>query len=245
MPRQLTNSLSSLDQLKTALKLVAALSDGAINVPYLRGIAGTAVEIIDIAQAVSKNKEDAMEVARNTAERTSSVLDAFKGKSKADVSLDLQEDIRRYAEKLELVQKILYKQTTKTGFWRRVLARNSNADDIKKCKDILNESFQVFQVSCTLRLHTHLPDLLTQLQSYVAAQTSAEAKLSIIRREELDLGGYWGLDGNTSIMFAEYRGRCVVVRSYGTDKKRWVRFYLCLYLGSYPTYNRLTMLKLG
>jgi hypothetical protein len=47
-------------------------------------------------------------------------------------------------------------------------------------------------------------------------------KISIIRREELNLRGYWRLDSNTSIVSAEYNGKSVVVRKYGSDKRRWV-----------------------
>jgi hypothetical protein len=40
-----------------------------------------------------------MEVAKNVAERTNSLVDILKGKSKDDmVRLSLQEDIARYAE---------------------------------------------------------------------------------------------------------------------------------------------------
>ncbi|KAJ6601000.1 hypothetical protein DFH09DRAFT_1355254 [Mycena vulgaris] len=163
-------ALQSLDQLKSALKVVAALGDGAIGVPGLRAAAGTAIEIINIAQAVTKNKEDAVEVAKSAAERTASLLDAFKGKSRIDVPLDLQYDVVRYAGKLELVQKILRKHAMETSIWRRILARISNRDEINQCKDILNESFQVFEISLSLKLHTRLPDLLNQLKTFITAQ---------------------------------------------------------------------------
>ncbi|KAJ7762629.1 hypothetical protein B0H16DRAFT_1529436 [Mycena metata] len=225
-----------LDQLKTALSIVASLGDGAVNVPGLRAAASAAVVIIEIAQTVTKNKEDAVEVAKNAAERTSSLLDAFKGKSKHDMPLDLLQDIERYAEwvlasldystdhaslrKLELVQKILAKHTARTGIWRRVVSRFSNRDEINRCKDILNESFQVFEVSLTLKLHTRLPDLLNQLQSCIIAQTKpVQPKLSVIRREELYLCGYLRLDG--SVLSADHNGKSVVVKKYGRDKKRW------------------------
>jgi len=106
-----------------------------LNVPVLRAVACTAIEIIEIAQTVTKNKEDAAEVAKNAAERTNSLLDALKGKSKDDIPLDLQQDIARYAEKLELVQKILTKHTAPVGMWRRVVSRVSNREEINRCKD--------------------------------------------------------------------------------------------------------------
>ncbi|KAJ6628525.1 hypothetical protein B0H10DRAFT_1940363 [Mycena sp. CBHHK59/15] len=49
MVRAPTTALA-LDQLKTALKFVACLGDGALNVPGLRTVAGTAVEIIEITE---------------------------------------------------------------------------------------------------------------------------------------------------------------------------------------------------
>ncbi|KAF7347138.1 hypothetical protein MVEN_01468100 [Mycena venus] len=202
------------DQLKTVLKLVISLSDGVVNVPCLRAVAGMAVEIIEVAQTVTKNKEDAMEVAKNAAERTSSLLDAFKGKSKDDIPLNTQRDIARYAEKLEIVHKILTRHRAQTGVWRRVLLRVSNRDDINRCKDILNESFQVFEVSLTLTLC----DMLAQLQSRIAP---APPKLSIIRREELDLRSYLRLDGSTNVVSADYNGKSVVVKKYGSDKTQW------------------------
>ncbi|KAJ7886919.1 hypothetical protein B0H13DRAFT_2342656 [Mycena leptocephala] len=222
MVRTPASSLGPLDHLKTALKIAAAVGDGAVNVPGLRSAAITVVEIIDIAQAVTQNKEDAIDVAKSAAERTSSLLDAFKGKFKDDIPLDLQQDVARYAEKLELVQRILRNHTTQTGIWRRVVARFSNRNDINKCKDILNESFQVIELSLTLKFHTRFPSLLDQLQSGITAQTDpVPPKISIIRREELDLRGYWRLDSNTSIVSAEYNGKSVVVRKYGSDKRRW------------------------
>ncbi|KAJ7463762.1 hypothetical protein FB451DRAFT_1403772 [Mycena latifolia] len=221
MPRPLANALESLDQLKSALKIVAALGDGAVGVPALRAATGTAIEIIEIAQAVTKNKQDAREVAKSAAERTSSLLDAFKGKSQADIPLDLQQDITRYAQKLELVQKILRKHATEIRLWRRVLARISDRDEINQCKDILNESFQVFEVALTLKLHTRLPDLLGQLQACIIAQAPVQPKLSVIRREELDLLECWRLDALSGVVSAEYNGNRVVVKKYGADKKQW------------------------
>ncbi|KAJ6541528.1 hypothetical protein B0H19DRAFT_316848 [Mycena capillaripes] len=222
MTGALATALRSLDQLKMALKIVAALSDGAVNVPGLRAAACTAIEIIEIAQSITKNKEDAIEVAKSAAERTSSLLDALKGKSTDDIPSELQKDIAQYAEKLERVQKILAKHKAQTGMWRRVVARTANRDDINKCKDILNDSFQVFQVSLTLKQHMRLPEPLDQLRSFVIAQANpVPPRLSIIRREELDLREYWRLDGNTSVVLAEYKSKRVVVRKYGNNKKQW------------------------
>jgi soluble P-type ATPase len=50
MVRTPASSLGPLDHLKTALKIAAAVGDGAVNVPGLRSAAITVVEIIDIAQ---------------------------------------------------------------------------------------------------------------------------------------------------------------------------------------------------
>ncbi|KAJ6457232.1 hypothetical protein C8R45DRAFT_1110508 [Mycena sanguinolenta] len=159
----------ALEQLKTALDIVAALSAGAINVPVLQGVACAAIKIIEIVQTVTKNNEDAVDLARNAAERTSSLLHAFKGKSKGDIPLELQQDIARYAQKLELIQKVLIKHRAQTRL-RGLLSSASNREEINKCKDILTESFQVFETSLTLRLHTRLPELLGQLQSQIIAQ---------------------------------------------------------------------------
>lgn len=79
------------------------------------------------------------------------------------------------------MQNILYEHTTQTKLWQRIVARISNRDEINKCKDILNEGFQVLevrlfsfvtrldtgsltinQVSLTLKLHTRLPDLVIE-----------------------------------------------------------------------------------
>ncbi|KAF7341022.1 hypothetical protein MSAN_02087900 [Mycena sanguinolenta] len=211
-----------LDQLQSALKIVTSLCNGALAVPGLGAAAGAAIEIIEIAQNVTKNKEDALEVAKITAERTSALLDAFNGKSKDEIPEYLLKSIMHYAEKLEVVRKILAKLTTQTRFWQLV-SRRSNRDDINTCKDILNESFQVFQLSLSLRLHTRWTDLVSQINSVIVAQTKAVApNLSIIRREELHFNRYWRLDGNTSIVSAEYNGRSVVVKKYGKDKTRWL-----------------------
>ncbi|KAJ7221615.1 hypothetical protein GGX14DRAFT_559100 [Mycena pura] len=183
-------TIASLDQLKTALRIVASLGDGALNVPILRAIACTAIEIIDIAQTVTKNKEDAIEIAKNAAERISSLLDAFKGKFKNDIPLDLQQDIARYAEKLELVQKILRKHTGQTGIWRRVASRVPSRDEIKRCKNILNEGFQVFEASLTLKLHTRLPAMFSELQSQIVAQIQPAPPKISVQREEPDLRAY-------------------------------------------------------
>ncbi|KAJ6631643.1 hypothetical protein B0H10DRAFT_2183457, partial [Mycena sp. CBHHK59/15] len=141
-------------------------------------------------------REDAIALAKSAAERTSSILDAFKGRTKADVPPDLLADIEQYARKLELVQNIMRKHILQTNIFRRILKRISNKDDIDKCKEILNESFQVFEVSLTLKLHTRLPDLLIQLQSYI------EARVAHVQ---------------------EYKGKRVVVKKYGPDKNKWVR----------------------
>ncbi|KAJ7075612.1 hypothetical protein B0H15DRAFT_653472 [Mycena belliarum] len=136
------DSSDHLEQLKSALKIVSALGDGAFGVPVLHAVAGSAIEIIDIAQALLKNQKDARELAKSAAERISSLLDAFIGKSKADIPPDVQQDIERYAQKLEHVQKILG-GLVKKKHWRRLLARVSDRDRINHCKDDLNESFQV------------------------------------------------------------------------------------------------------
>jgi hypothetical protein len=48
--------------------------------------------------------------------------------------------------KLELAKKILSKQA-QIGILRRVVSRSSNRDEINKCKEILNENFQILQAS--------------------------------------------------------------------------------------------------
>jgi len=53
----------------------------------------------------------------------------------------------------------------------------------------LNESVQVFEVSLTLKLHTRLPDLLSELQSNILAQIKPVPPAPPIIREELDLRG--------------------------------------------------------
>ncbi|KAJ7236074.1 hypothetical protein B0H12DRAFT_131883 [Mycena haematopus] len=181
---------TALEQLKTALEIVAALGDGAMNIPVLRAVASTAIKIIEIAQTVTKNKEDAIEVAKDAAERATSLLHAFKGKSKDDIPLDLQQDIAQYAKKLELVHKVLAKHRAQNRL-QRVLSRASNREDIIRCRDILNESFQVLETSLTLKLHTRLPELLSQFESQIIAHLKlAPPNLSTIRSELLDLRGY-------------------------------------------------------
>ncbi|KAJ6567311.1 hypothetical protein DFH09DRAFT_1278375 [Mycena vulgaris] len=135
----------ALDQLKMALKIVASLGDGAVNVPVLRAAACTAIEIIEIAQD--------------------------------DIPVDLQQDVAQYAEKLELVQKILTKHTAQTAIWRRVVSRVSNREEINRWKEIIHESFQVFE--------------LNELQADIIAQIKpVPPQIPIIRPEELDLRRY-------------------------------------------------------
>ncbi|KAK7063474.1 hypothetical protein R3P38DRAFT_3249103 [Favolaschia claudopus] len=153
-----TTTAGALDHFRTALELVASLSDGAIHVPCLRAVASAAITIIDIAQAVTKNKEDAIDVAKTAAERTNMLLDILKEKTRDDISLDVQQDIERFAQKLEHVQKVLLKHKAPIVIWKRVVSRASFRDEINRCKDILNESFQTFSASLTLKLHTQFPD---------------------------------------------------------------------------------------
>ncbi|KAJ6489981.1 hypothetical protein C8R45DRAFT_929270 [Mycena sanguinolenta] len=161
---------------------------------------------------ITKNKKDALEVAKITVERTSALLDAFNGNSKDEIPQHLQKSIAHYAEKLEVVRKILAGLTTQNP----VLASG------------------IEELSLTLRLHTRWTDLVLQWNYHLAHESDplksqtkpAVPNLSIIRREELHFDRYWRLDGNTNIMLAGYNGRSVVVKKYGEDKAQWVRVSL-------------------
>ncbi|KAK7063477.1 hypothetical protein R3P38DRAFT_2593112 [Favolaschia claudopus] len=211
-----------LDQVKSLLKIVACLGDGAINVPCLKSVAGIALEIIDIAQTVAKNRRDAIEVAGYAAERTYSLIDVFKNKKRDDVLPGVLDDLEKYKRKLESVQKILLSYVVRPCILRRVIARFSDRDEINRCKDILNEAFQVFQISLTIKIYTRIPEMLIHLDAVVSAQAKAKtsAKFSIIRREELDLCDFAQIDGDPSVVFATYNGKQVLVKKY-KDNKKW------------------------
>ncbi|KAJ7683137.1 hypothetical protein B0H17DRAFT_1228802 [Mycena rosella] len=221
MPAPTAIALESLDQLKSALKIVAALSDGAINLPCLRAAAGAAIEIIDIAQVVTKNKQDAIEVAKSAAERTSSLLDALKGNSMADIPLESQQAITRYAEFVPLRLECL------GGFPHLKALHKSTRSGI-------------FIISSFLSSYTwRAVNQLVQLQSFITAQAPVQPKLSIIRREELDLRECWRLDATTGVVFAEYNGNRVVVKKYGPTRNNGIRRLVdpYVFIGLTPAYG--------
>ncbi|KAJ7488799.1 hypothetical protein FB451DRAFT_678553 [Mycena latifolia] len=240
MPRPLAIALESLDQLKSALKIVVTLGDGAIGVPALRAAAGTAIEIIEIAQVHQQgrslrfvlpiqregryeNKQDAR--AREVAKSALSVPACCWTLSKVNPRPIYRWTCSRTSpdmpKSLNLCKNLAQ---ARDGDPPLAACPGSN---LRQGRDqpvqrYFEREFSGLRGCAHSKPSYASADLLGQLQACIIAQAPVQPRLSAIRREELDLLECWRLDALSGVVSAECNGNRVVVKKYGADKKQWV-----------------------
>ncbi|EPQ59733.1 hypothetical protein GLOTRDRAFT_126028 [Gloeophyllum trabeum ATCC 11539] len=96
-----------LANLREALTVVANVADGGINVPFVKGAMQIAVQVIDAAELVRKNKEDCREVAAMAAQTMLNLIKPLQGKDEGDITEALRDQLGDLQLKLSEDEQVL------------------------------------------------------------------------------------------------------------------------------------------
>ncbi|TFK48584.1 hypothetical protein OE88DRAFT_1810445, partial [Heliocybe sulcata] len=129
--------------MKDALTVVASLADGGVNVPFLKGSAQIAVQLIDAAQLVKNNQDDCRDVARLAAETVLHLADAVKGRDPESIDERLKAEILRFEKKLQEIYEGVNK-LTHAKFYTRAATRTMDQAMINGWKAEMDHAHRQF-----------------------------------------------------------------------------------------------------
>ncbi|KAG8937537.1 hypothetical protein FRC03_008058 [Tulasnella sp. 419] len=141
---------------QVSLTLLEKSVDG-MNIPFVKGVAGAALEVIKIAKAIQSNRDE----CDNLVERSTSLLIVILGSMTGKTEDAIPDHLRRGVERLtanfyEVLAelKIIDKRAQK---WRAVFYYLDNGEKLKECSAKFHWAMEQFQV--TSRVDSCLKDL--------------------------------------------------------------------------------------
>ncbi|KAG8909349.1 hypothetical protein FRC02_007830 [Tulasnella sp. 418] len=141
---------------QVSLTLLEKSVDG-MKIPFVKGVAGAALEVIKIAKAIQSNREE----CDNLVERSTSLLIVILGSLAGKTEEAIPDHLRRGVERLtanfyEVLAelKIIDKRAQK---WRAVFYYLDNGEKLKDCSAKLHWAMEQFQV--TSKVDSCLKDL--------------------------------------------------------------------------------------
>ncbi|KAL4249250.1 hypothetical protein ABKN59_007233 [Abortiporus biennis] len=168
--------LSVLSESKAWLSILEKFLDGT---PVPNGVAGAAVELIKVAENVTKFKEDCMSVAYLAYQITDGILEATKG-VKAEDNPRLADDLNSFRKKLENIT-VQLKELSSRSVLARILRQDAMASAITKAKTELNNQIVVFNIRHGINMQvvmTSQYQLLKQQIENLESKISSPAMLS-------------------------------------------------------------------
>ncbi|KAG8943941.1 hypothetical protein FRC03_002272, partial [Tulasnella sp. 419] len=135
-------------------------------VPFVKGVAGAAIEVIKIARAIQSNKEECDDLIKRSTSLLVVILGSFDGKREDEIP----EDLKKTVEQLNMsFQEILSDLRTidnragkrsAAGLAKAILYHYDNQDKLKSCSTRLDWAIGEFQVkskvdSCLKDLQRH------------------------------------------------------------------------------------------
>ncbi|KAG8938365.1 hypothetical protein FRC03_007324 [Tulasnella sp. 419] len=145
-----------LGGIQVSLTLLEKAMDGT-NIPFVKGVAGAALEVIKIVKAIQTNREECTNLVERCTSLLVVILGSLTGKSEDAIPDYLQRGVERLTTNFQevLVElKIIDKRSKK---WRAVLYHLDNGDRLKGCSGKLQWAMEEFQV--TAKVDSCLKDL--------------------------------------------------------------------------------------
>ncbi|KAG8940480.1 hypothetical protein FRC03_005443, partial [Tulasnella sp. 419] len=140
-----------------SLTLLEKMMDG-VPIPFVKGSAGAALEVIKIIKTIEANKSDCEDLEKRSTSLLVVILNSFNGKTEAEIP----DHLRRGVERLTMsFHEVLAMLETVGRRGKRVmigpLYASDNAEKLKSCIAKLDWAMQEFQV--TSKVDSCLKDL--------------------------------------------------------------------------------------
>ncbi|KAG8924565.1 hypothetical protein FRC02_010344 [Tulasnella sp. 418] len=153
---------ATLNGAQLTLTLLEKAVDGT-NIPFVKGVAGVAVEVIKIAKAIETNREDCDNLMKKATSLLVVILGSLKGKSEDAIPDHLKNGLERLTTSFQEVLaelRIIEKRVGKRslgGLARAILYYVDNGETLRDCSAKLEWAMGEFQV--TSKVDSCLKDL--------------------------------------------------------------------------------------
>ncbi|KAI0656612.1 hypothetical protein C8Q70DRAFT_1056517 [Cubamyces menziesii] len=176
LPTYASRCRPNLAAIKTSLQL---LNQIGTPVPGLQAAVGTVLQIIEYAEAVKRNRDDARDLAVSAAQIVEALLQATEDLRTDEVDEAFRADIVDFHNELLRISMTMH-NLVKRDVWHRLLNRDGHAAAIVEHRRNLAHAITVFQIKegitsrrLMVRKHRELRDSLGSLSSMVAEQYSS------------------------------------------------------------------------
>ncbi|KAG8922047.1 hypothetical protein FRC02_012169 [Tulasnella sp. 418] len=143
---------AALNGAQISLTLLKEVMDGT-NIPFVKGVAGVAVEVIKIVKAIQTNSEECEELIKRTTSLLVVILGSLKGKSEDAIPDYLKNGVERLTTsfqevlaELRIIEKRVGKRSV-GGLARAILYYTDNGEKLKGCSAKLDWAMGEFQVT--------------------------------------------------------------------------------------------------
>ncbi|KAG8922045.1 hypothetical protein FRC02_012167 [Tulasnella sp. 418] len=123
------------------------------NIPFVKGVAGVAVEVIKIVKAIQTNSEECEELMKRTTSLLVVILGSLKGKREDAIPDHLKNGVERLTTsfqevlaELRIIEKRVGKRSV-GGLARAILYHADNGEKLKSCSAKLDWAMGEFQVT--------------------------------------------------------------------------------------------------
>ncbi|KAG8938629.1 hypothetical protein FRC03_007056, partial [Tulasnella sp. 419] len=154
--------IATLNGAQISLTLLKEAMDGA-NIPFVKGVAGVAVEVIKIAKAIQTNREDCDNLIKRSTSLLVVILGSLSGKKEDAIPEHLKRGVERLTTsfqevlaELRIIEKRVGKRSV-GGLARSILYYIDNGEKLTDCSAKLEWAMGEFQV--TSKVDSCLKDL--------------------------------------------------------------------------------------
>ncbi|KAG8930304.1 hypothetical protein FRC02_004377 [Tulasnella sp. 418] len=156
---------TTLGGVQVSLTLLEKAMDGT-NIPFVKGVAGAALEVIKIARAIQTNREECDDLMKKSTSLLIVILGSFSGKTTDAIPDHLKKGVERLATsfqevltELRVIEKRVGKRSV-SGLAKAVLYYVDNEEKLRSCSAKLEWAMAEFQVtsnvdSCLKDLERH------------------------------------------------------------------------------------------
>ncbi|KAG8926087.1 hypothetical protein FRC02_009212 [Tulasnella sp. 418] len=153
---------ATLNGAHISLTMLEKVMDG-VNVPFIKGVAGVAVEVIKIAKAIQTNREECDDLMKRTTSLLVVILSSLSGKTQDAIPDHLKNGVERLTASFQDVLgelRIIDKRAgirSIGGLARSILYYTDNGEKLRSCSAKLEWAMGEFQV--TAKVDSCLKDL--------------------------------------------------------------------------------------
>ncbi|KAG8922998.1 hypothetical protein FRC02_011485, partial [Tulasnella sp. 418] len=153
---------AALNGAQISLTLLKEAMDGT-NIPFVKGVAGVAVEAINMAKSIQSNREECDDLIKRATSILVVILGSFRGETEDAIPVHLKNGVERLTASFHEVLAELRIIEKRVGKWsvgglaRAILSNIDNGEKLKDCSAKLEWAMGEFQV--TSKVDSCLKDL--------------------------------------------------------------------------------------